>query len=404
MSALHVIDESVLVPVTVEKPCGSDITGTTDWVKIRDARPKPYAAVSHGEWERADHREVSWTALKKLVSDALATRSKDLRLGAWLLEASVHTDRMAGLRDGLCVIREFLTRYWDAGLYPLPDGDDFDARLGALEWFDEKLAELILALPVTMRPSPEVNYSVRHFKESLQNNTSVGAAEFDAAANAGTLEQYVAARNDLKEAVSELLQLKTIAAARFGDDGPAFLAAEEALDDYRTAVDSIIRKMTPMGTVTPDVKTDPLPTPAPAERRQITAPTIAAETGDPWRIAMQLAQAGTMDEALSRMTHLASVEPNGRVRFERKLLLADICLSTGRGRIAVSILEELAELIEKHQLETWETSELVGAVWTRLHDCYRNDAMGTADPERAAKLFFRICRLNPWQALTCRTN
>jgi type VI secretion system protein ImpA len=404
MSALHVIDETVLLPLSPDRPCGSDITGALDWVKIRDARPNAYAAASQGDWERADRREVSWPALKTLVSDALSHKTKDLRLAAWLLEASLQTDRIAGLRDGLCMIRELITRYWDAGLYPLPDGNDHDARLGALEWFDEKLPELILALPVTMRTSPETNYSVRHHKEILQANASVTAAQFEAAALDGTLEQYVAVRSDVEQAAAEVAQLKEVVKQKFGEKGPAFIAVQEALDDFRTAVNSIIRKMNPQESATQDSKIAAGPPSVPPRQNEPTAYTGSAGEDDPWDAAMQLVRSGPLDQALARMTQLASAEPNGRARFERKLVLADICLSTRRNRIAVSILEELAELIEKHQLESWETSELIGAVWTRLHDCYRNEAAGTADPERAAKLFQRICRLNPWQALSCSTN
>jgi type VI secretion system protein ImpA len=112
-------------------------------------------------------------------------------------------------------------------------------------------------------------------------------------------------------------------------------------------------------------------------------------------------QSGRIDAGLAQMTKLSGAEPNGRVRFQRKLLLADVCLNTRRVRLAKSILEELAELIDKHQLEHWETSEMIGAVWTRLHRCYKNEEAGTADVDKAAQLFNRLCRLDPWQAMAC---
>jgi thioredoxin-like negative regulator of GroEL len=120
-----------------------------------------------------------------------------------------------------------------------------------------------------------------------------------------------------------------------------------------------------------------------------------------WSAAEQLAQNGDIDRALVQMTALANIEPNGRVRFHRKLLLAEICLTTRRARLAKAILEELAELIDKHNLEQWEASEMVSAVWTRLYRCYTDEAAGAAEPELAAKLYDRLCRLNPWQALAC---
>ena len=113
-----------------------------------------------------------------------------------------------------------------------------------------------------------------------------------------------------------------------------------------------------------------------------------------------MARSGEIDAALSTMTALASAEANGRIRFQRKLLLADICLQTNRVKLARSILEELNELIDRHNLTSWETSDLVGAVWARLVRCYRDKSAGTASSEKAAEVFLKLSRLDPWQALS----
>lgn len=100
------------------------------------------------------------------------------------------------------------------------------------------------------------------------------------------------------------------------------------------------------------------------------------------------------------MTRLAASETNGRNRFQRKFLLAEVCLATRRERLARLILEELAEQIDKFQLEFWESSELIGGVWTKLYRLYKLGAE-SSDLERANKLYERLCRLDPWQALGC---
>jgi len=79
--------------------------------------------------------------------------------------------------------------------------------------------------------------------------------------------------------------------------------------------------------------------------------------------------------------------------------LADICLQTNRVKLARSILEELNELIDTHHLTSWETSDLVGAVWARLVRCYRDKNAGTANSDKAAEVFLKLSRLDPWQAL-----
>jgi type VI secretion system protein ImpA len=112
-----------------------------------------------------------------------------------------------------------------------------------------------------------------------------------------------------------------------------------------------------------------------------------------------MARAGEIDAALSTMTALAAAEANGRVRFQRKLLLADLCMRTNRVRLAKSILEELDEMVQKHDLTTWETSDVVGAVWARLVRCYQDRNSGAANPDKAAEFFLKLSRLDPWQAL-----
>ena len=100
------------------------------------------------------------------------------------------------------------------------------------------------------------------------------------------------------------------------------------------------------------------------------------------------------------MTRLAAAETSGRDRFQRKLLLAEVCLASKRDRLARSILEELAEQIDKFQLESWESTELISSVWTRLYRLYKQGG-DTSDLDRASKLYGRLCRLDPWQALGC---
>ena len=89
------------------------------------------------------------------------------------------------------------------------------------------------------------------------------------------------------------------------------------------------------------------------------------------------------------MTRLAAMETSGRSRFQRKLLLAEVCLASKRDALARSILEELAEQIDKCQLESWESSELIGGVWTRLYKMYKQGG-DSSDEDRADKLYERL--------------
>jgi type VI secretion system protein ImpA len=112
-----------------------------------------------------------------------------------------------------------------------------------------------------------------------------------------------------------------------------------------------------------------------------------------------LVRSGQIEKGLAQMIQLAARETCGRNRFQRKLMLAEVCLASKRERLARNILEELAEQIDSLKLEMWETSELVASVWIRLYKLYKQG--DSSDHDRAAKLYDRLCRLDPWQALNC---
>ena len=70
-----------------------------------------------------------------------------------------------------------------------------------------------------------------------------------------------------------------------------------------------------------------------------------------------------------------------------------------RKRLARTILEELAEQVETYKLAEWETSDMVGRVWSRLYECYKSAEAG--DESKASELYEKLCRLDPWQAFAC---
>jgi type VI secretion system protein ImpA len=73
-------------------------------------------------------------------------------------------------------------------------------------------------------------------------------------------------------------------------------------------------------------------------------------------------------------------------------------MSTGHEAIAYPILFEMADEIEQRKLEDWEASDVIAHPLALLYRCM-NQLDGDADLKR--KLYARICRLDPVQALAC---
>jgi type VI secretion system protein ImpA len=395
MPASRVVDERVLAPISEQKPSGDDLRALKDWVEIRKARPNPNDLADKRDWEPANPIKTDWSTYKGVVEKALCTKSKDLELGVFLTEACARVYGFAGVRDGIWTLKGLLTGFADCGLFPLPEDGNLESRYGKLEWMNEKLAELVREIPITMRPAPAANYSMNYREEALRPNGMITVAEFESAVAVGTKDQYQVLGKEVEEARAEFEEFEQVVAAQFGPNALSFVESRHALEDCQVAVASILRKKQPAGAATASGSTLAVQSLAFGSSGGLAEGLVS----DAWAEAERMARGGDIDAALSTMTALAAAEANGRIRFRRKLLLADICMQTNRLKLARSILEELNELVEKHNLTAWETSDLVGAVWVRLIRCYRDKSAGTANSEKATEFFLKLSRLDPWQAL-----
>jgi type VI secretion system protein ImpA len=74
----------------------------------------------------------------------------------------------------------------------------------------------------------------------------------------------------------------------------------------------------------------------------------------------------------------------------------EMCVSTSKQNIAQPILDDLAAMIETHKLDEWEDP---GMVASALGTIMRLSVRIQADKAQQQKIFERICRLDPAQAI-----
>jgi len=425
-----VIDE-LLNPISPDRPAGEDLRWTAEWDRIKEAR-RSDDGLEAGKWAKKESKTANWRQVRELTYVALRERTKDLQLAFWLTEASLHLEGFPGLRDGLLFVRELIVRYWDQGLYPLIE-DGPEDRAGPFQWLNEKLSEVIEATPITVRKDQGDDYSLLNLrdartvgsesswksgdgfvdddkKRAYDTAIAQGHVSMDmiAAAIKGTkradYEQFSSA---FRQTYDAFTALEKVIDEKFGDEAPNMSACRSVLRDVQQEVawilDQIPAPITPLVPGNGATEGGPNANPMVLRFPLSSAGGLggSAGLGTSWHDAEILIHSGEVDRGLAEMARLAANETSGRNRFQRKLLLAEVCLATRRERLARSILEELAEQIDKFQLDSWETSDLIGRVWIKLHLMYKRGEGGAEDSDRAAKLFERLCRLDPWQALAC---
>jgi type VI secretion system protein ImpA len=123
------------------------------------------------------------------------------------------------------------------------------------------------------------------------------------------------------------------------------------------------------------------------------------KAADVIELAMKAARAGKVQEAIGILTREMHNERTGRGRFQRHIQLANIFLATKHEAIAYPILVELAEEIERRKLEEWEEAAIVAEPLALLYRCA--EKLGRDDAEKE-KIYQKLCRLDPGQALALR--
>src|SRR5205085_2500515 len=151
----------------------------------------------------------SWRAVDSQGSELLIKHSKDLQVAAWLTEAWLRIDGLAGLAAGCALLAGLVDTYWDAGLYPAEDEDGVEARLAPLFGLFGReepgtLIQSIKLLPLSDHGEQRValwtieairTQSVRHddpeVRDELAAKREQRIAQLDAAV-AGTSSAFIA--------------------------------------------------------------------------------------------------------------------------------------------------------------------------------------------------------------------
>jgi type VI secretion system protein ImpA len=140
---------------------------------------------------------------------------------------------------------------------------------------------------------------------------------------------------------------------------------------------------------------DASPLDAPADSNGI--PTWLAQATDAYTLAQDALAAGQEEKAFSIMRSEIGRQRSGRNRFRRKMQLIELAIAAGKEAIAQPLLEDIAAAIEDHKLDAWEDPESVAR---DLLNLMRHSKRIQGNASEKQKLFERICRLDPVQALS----
>jgi len=119
-------------------------------------------------------------------------------------------------------------------------------------------------------------------------------------------------------------------------------------------------------------------------------------TPDVFDLARELMGQGHIEQAIQLLVRDSVQQSSGRMRFRRKVQVAQLCLAAGREQVAYPMLQQLVEEIEKRNLEEWESGELLAQPLALLLKCMNGS---NYDEARREAIFSRLCRVDPSAAI-----
>jgi type VI secretion system protein ImpA len=295
--------EALLAPIPGENPVGESQAYSGLYDEIREAR-RSDDNLEQGDWQH-EAKTAEWPKVVDLSTGALAAKTKDFQVCAWLGEALVELYGFVGLRDALKVMRGLHEQFWDKAYPEIEDGD-MDGRANAISFMDTRVEIPLKRVSLTKAGGGSADYSYLQWEdsvkfdipenlESLDSDAIAKASELRAQAEAEgrtTGEQWRKAKNATRRAFyeetylvlnqcwDEFQALDRVMDEKFGRQTPGLGAIKKALDGLRSLIEKIVKEKR---ILEPDPATDGASAGAEGEGGATSAGASEGVAGGPMR-------------------------------------------------------------------------------------------------------------------------
>lgn len=248
------LTDDLLNPIPGTNPSGQYLRYVL-YDKIKEARREEDDS-PHGDWAH-ERKRADYSMVLRLCSDALATKSKDVQLAVWAVEASFRVEGLSALQSSLEFLSKLIDGFWDT-IHPELEEGDSELRAAPLEWLGNKFADQLSYLALTKsgfdwmeyKKSRTVGYETetagnegkQQAREQAISDGKVTAETFDEAVSKTPKAFY---EQKLQEADASLGALETLRAtcdSRFQEYRPSFVGLREGLEDIRLVINALLGK------------------------------------------------------------------------------------------------------------------------------------------------------------------
>jgi len=249
--------EDLLTPIAGENPSGGNLYYDKIFDQIKEARREDADDLPEGAWERSAKKKADPRAVSKLAGEALAARSKDLRLAGWLAEAQIKMEGYAVLAPSIVLLKDLQEAFWPTIHPEIEDGTDFELRMIAVETAAKLIIDALRLAPLTRSGLSYANYlesrTVGYEKDATTDarqearkdaidHGKVTAEDFDQAFAASPKGLYVQASAALNAALEATQSLDDYQAEAYGDSSPNLERLRTGLEEIQLIVEALLNQ------------------------------------------------------------------------------------------------------------------------------------------------------------------
>lgn len=267
---------------------GVDIRYTPEFDALAQARREEDAG-EQGIWQ-VEIKKADWRLVASMASDILSTKSKDLQVAVWLVQALYNLHGLKGLAAGLAIVARMVKTLWPL-LWPQIDGDDVESRLAPFFWIDSRLTEELTKMTVTEPLAGEVHgftfqqvLKARELERMARNRPGA----FEAALAEGEISEsainmalartstefLVDHYGEARLAVSATKRLSDALDAAAGKESPSFKAFRQTLNE----IDRLFTQALADRNIKPDVPAEkPAAKDPPSKEKTVPASSSRTE-------------------------------------------------------------------------------------------------------------------------------
>jgi type VI secretion system protein ImpA len=235
----------LLAPIPGDLPTGIDLrkdfSPRSPYYRLRDARAEAREMerrLDNNDPDAKAEPTAQWRAVREIALKALADQTKDLEIAAWLTEALVRQDGVAGLAAGIRLLAGLVEGFWSSDLYPMPDEDGIVTRVAPITGLNGEGGDGTLMQPIRKQVLFEMPdhspVSYWQYDQSVELQKITEPARRDARLKAGVVPlddllqaaratppaHFAALRAEVKAALAAWTRMGELLDAETGRDAP----------------------------------------------------------------------------------------------------------------------------------------------------------------------------------------